>query len=159
MGRRNEDAACLHHVKTLSEAGMACWQLDDASLLTLDGVASDAGEQVVLFEVDTGSGCACLYPLECIHGSCRELSTQLALDFTVILDQAVDGDPAEFVKSFEVPLVRQRRRLCETLALSGGPAGGDWRWGQSALSLGATVVQAHGSPAPCSSCTFRQNAD
>jgi hypothetical protein len=48
------------------------------------------------------------------------------------------------------------RRLGETLALTGGPSGGDWKWAATSLQLGATMVQAqhgHGTGEPCGNCT------
>jgi hypothetical protein len=37
------------------------------------------------------------------------------------------------------------KKLGEMLSLTGGPGGGDWKWGEAALQIGATVVQPHRS--------------
>jgi hypothetical protein len=110
----------------------------------------------VLFDV-TGadSTSVCLYELVKVHGSCRDTSTQLALDFTVVIDQEIGDDAAAYAKKFTVPVTDKPRRLGETLSLSGGPGGGDWKWGSPPMQLGATIVQAehgHGSGEPCPSC-------
>ena len=49
----------------------------------------------------------------------------------------------DFAAAFETPLVATPKKLSEMLALTGGPGGGDWKWGSSALQIGATVVQPH----------------
>ena len=61
-----------------------------------------------------------------------------------------------YVKSFEIRVPEKTRLLGETLALTGGPGGGDWKWAATSLQIGATVVQAqhgHGSGEPCSNCS------
>jgi len=100
----------------------------------------------------------CLYELTRIHGSCADTSTQLALDFAVVVDQEIGDGAAAYAKKFEVTPSAQPRLLGETLALTGGPGGGEWKWAGTSLQLGATVVQAqhghgHGTGEPCPSCT------
>jgi hypothetical protein len=76
-----------------------------------------------------------------IHGSCRDRITQIALDFTIVLDQEAEGDAREFLKRFAVPLPDAPKRLAEILALSGGPGGGDWKWTASGVNLGTAIVE------------------
>lgn len=151
------DGLVAQHVKTLTEDALRSWKLDAPSLLKLAGVPSSGDELAVLFDLSGREGTSvCLYELSRIHGSCRDTSTQLALDFAVVIDQEIGDDPAEFVKTFEVTPPAKPKLLGETLALSGGPGGGDWTWAGASLQLGATVVQAqhgHGTGEPCPSCT------
>jgi len=87
-----------------------------------------------------------------------DTSTQLALDFAVVVDEEMGDDAATYAQSFEIPVPEKPRLLGETLALSGGPGGGDWKWVGTSLQLGATVVPAqhghgHGTGEPCPSCS------
>jgi len=140
------------HVKTLSDESARSWQINTAALLKLAG--NTAADVTVLFDV-TGkdSTSVCLYELVKIHGSCRDTSTQLALDMAVVLDQEIGDDAAQYAKSFEIPVPEKPRQLGETLSLSGGPGGGDWKWGTPPMQLGATVVHGHGGGEPCGNCT------
>jgi hypothetical protein len=96
----------------------------------------------VLFDASGRDATAvCFYELTRLHGSCRDTSTNLALDFNVVLDQELNG--TDFAVAFEAPLAAKPKKLREMLALTGGPCGGDWKWGQSGLQIGATVVQSH----------------
>jgi len=137
------------HVKSLPADQTTSWRLEAAGLLRLAGVG---GENLgVLFEMAGGDATGvCFYELTRIHGSCRDTSTNLALDFNVVLDQELDGLKTDFAAAFEAPLAEQPKELGEMLSLTGGPGGGDWRWGNPALQIGATVVQAHrhGPPWP-----------
>jgi hypothetical protein len=157
------DGLVAKHVKTLREADHASWKLDIAGLLQLAGIDTATENLTVLFDV-TGrdSTSVCLYELVRIHGSCRDTSTQLALDFAVVIDQEIDGDAAAYAKKFEVEIPARPRLLGETLSMSGGPGGGDWRWGTPPLQLGATVVHAqqphHGGGEPCANCTCGRKA-
>ncbi|HEX7569174.1 MAG TPA: hypothetical protein VF492_01590 [Verrucomicrobiae bacterium] len=153
------DGLIAQHVKTLTGDQPRSWKLSATGLLKLAGFAGAVDELAVLFDV-TGKDATnvCLYELSRIHGSCADTSTQLALDFAVVVDQEIGGDAAAFVKSFEIPVPEKPRQLGEMLALSGGPGGGDWKWVGTSLQLGATVVQAqhghgHGTGEPCPSCT------
>jgi hypothetical protein len=154
------DGLIAKHVKNLSEDELRSWQLTSAALLKLAGKPAD--DQAVLFDVaGQDSTSVCLYELVKVHGSCRDTSTQLALDFAVVIDKEIDGDAGEYTKSFTVPVPEKLRLLGETLSLSGGPGGGDWKWGTTPMQIGATVVNAkaqsaphgHGSGEPCPSCT------
>ena len=103
----------------------------------------------MLFELAGASAAApCLYELTRIHGSCRDTSTNLALDFNIVLDGSSNGSGAQSGAVFEVPRAAAPRKLGELLAVSGGPLGGDWRWSESAVQLGATVVQSQKGGAP-----------
>jgi len=149
------DGLIAKHVKALNDEEHASWQLSATELLKLAGQA-DAETTAVLFDV-TGedSTSVCLYQLVQVHGSCRDTSTQLALDFTVVIDQEIGQDAAAYAKKFAVPVPEKPRRLGETLSLSGGPGGGDWKWGTPPMQLGATIVQAqhgHGGGEPCPNC-------
>jgi hypothetical protein len=84
----------------------------------------------------------CLYELARIHGSCCDTSTQLALDFSVVVDEEIGGNAVELTGKFEVIPPAQPKLLGEMLALTGGPGGGDWKWDATSLQLGATVVHA-----------------
>lgn len=153
------DGLVAKHVKTLSDEAARSWKLDTAELLKLAGL--EAANTTVLFDV-TGhdSSSVCLYELVKLHGSCRDTSTQLALDMTVVVDQEIGEDASVYAKIFEVPVPAKARQLGETLALTGGPGGGDWKWSAPPMQLGATVVQAqsghghgHGGGAPCPNCS------
>ncbi len=150
------------HVKTLTDEESRSWKLDAPSLLKLAGVAPADDELAVLFDVSGHDATSiCLYELSRIHGSCRDTFTQLALDFSVVIDQEMGDDAAEFAGKFEVSPPAKPKLLGETLALSGGPAGGDWKWAGTALQLGATVVQAphgHGRGEPCANCNCGRRA-
>jgi len=142
------------HVKTLREAEQRSWKLDVVGLLKLAGV--DAENTAVLFDVaGADSTSVGLYELRKIHGSCRDTSTQLALDFAVVLDQEVGDDAPAYARKFEIEVSARPHLLGETLSLSGGPEGGDWKWGAPPMQLGATIVQAqhgHGAGEPCANC-------
>lgn len=148
------DGLIAKHVRTLSEGSLRSWKIDTASVLQLAGEADPEG--TILFDV-TGpeSTSVCLYELIKVHGSCRDTSTQLALDFAVVMDQEIDGDTRAYARKFEAPAPEKPRLLGETLSLSGGPGGGDWKWGTPPLQIGATIVNAtggHGSGTPCANC-------
>ena len=100
----------------------------------------------------------CFYELTRLHGSCRDTSTNLALDFNVVLDQELDESKTDFAAAFEAPLAAKPKKLGEILALTGGPCGGDWKWGQPGLQIGATVVQSHHTGPPCPNCTCGRKA-
>ena len=156
------DGLIAQHVKTLTEAETRSWKLDTASLLKLAGHTPASGELAVLFDVAGRDATnVCFYELTRIHGSCRDTSTQLALDFTVVLDQEIGDGAAEFAGDFSVTPPARPKLLGETLALTGGPGGGDWKWSGTSLQIGATVVQpqhGHGSSAPCANCTCGRGA-
>ena len=149
------DGLIARHVKTLSDEDARSWKLDAGALLKLAGLAADAGTAVLFDVAGHDSTSVCLYELVKIHGSCRDTSTQLALDMTVVVDREIGDDAATYAKSFEIPVPKKPRQLGETLALSGGPGGGDWKWGTPPMQLGATIVHAqhgHGSGEPCANC-------
>ena len=141
------DGPIARHVKTLRGDAAASWKLHAAELLPLVNGTSE-NNQTVLFELGEGPANVCLYELTGIHGSSRDTATQLALDFIVVADQKVDGNALEFARCFDVPLAAKPKQLGETLALTGGPSGGDWKWGETAMSLGVTVVHAQFIPTP-----------
>ena len=151
------DGLIAQHVRTLPAAATPSWKLSATALLKLAGFAGAVDELAVLFDV-TGKDATnvCLYELSRIHGSCADTSTQLALDFAVVVDKEIGENAAEYARKFEVTPPAQPRLLGETLALTGGPGGGDWKWAGTSLQLGATVVQAqhgHGTGETCPSCT------
>ena len=147
------DGLIARHVKSLPVDHTASWKLVVAGLLKLAG---NPGEDLtVLFNASGGDGTAvCFYELTCIHGSCRDTSTNLALDFNVVLDRALAESQPDFAATFKVPQTGVPKKLSEILALTGGPNGGDWKWGNPTLQIGATVVQPHhaGMPGPNCSC-------
>jgi len=152
------DGLLARHIQALPAADLRSWKLDTSALLRVAGEDPAVGNITVLFDV-TGrnSTSVCLYELVKVHGSCRDTSTQLALDFVVVLDQEIgDGAPA-YARKFKVEIPARPRLLGETLSLSGGPGGGDWKWGTPPMQLGATVVRGqfpgHGSGEPCAHCT------
>jgi hypothetical protein len=152
------DGLVAQHVKTLTEDETRSWKLDAASLLKLAGFAPAGDGLAVLFDINgRDSTAVCLYELSRIHGSSRDTSTQLALDFAVVIDQEIGEGAADYARQFEVAPPAKPKLLGETLALTGGPGGGDWKWAGTSLQLGATVVQAqhgHGHTGePCPSCT------
>jgi hypothetical protein len=136
------DGLIARHVKSLPADEITSWKLEAAGLLRLAGVAGE--NLAVLFDMAGGDATAvCFYELTRIHGSCRDTSTNLALDFNVVLDRELSEFKPDFAAVFEAPLVATPKKLGEMLALTGGPCGGDWKWGSSALQIGATVVQPH----------------
>src|SRR5271167_1737407 len=80
------DGLIAQHVKTLAADKTPSWKLSAAGLLKLAGFAGAVDELAVLFDV-TGKDATnvCLYELSRIHGSCADTSTQLALDFAVVV--------------------------------------------------------------------------
>jgi hypothetical protein len=153
------DGLIARHVQTLSDAKTQSWQLDAAALLKLAGITPSSDGLAVLFDV-TGRDATsvCLYELARIHGSCRDTSTQLALDFSVVVDREIGGNATEFAGNFEMTPPAQPKLLGEMLALTGGPAGGDWKWDATSLQLGATVVQPHHIGPPCPNYTADRKA-
>lgn len=149
------------HVRRLPESDHRSWKLATPDLLKLAG-GPPGEDHVVLFDVaGKESTSVCLYELRKLHGSCRDTSTQLALDFAVVIDQEVGDSAAAYARNFEVAVPAQPRLLGETLSLSGGPGGGDWKWGAPPLQLGATIVHAqphHGGGEPCPNCTCGRRA-
>ncbi len=156
------DGLIARHVKTLPAADAPSWKLSATSVLKLAGIAAAFDEFTILFNASgKDSTSVCLYELTRIHGSSRDTSTQLALDFTVVVDKEIGDDSAAYAKKFEIQFPEKPRQLGETLALTGGPGGGDWKWAGTSLQLGATVVQAqhgHGTGEPCPSCTCGRRA-
>jgi hypothetical protein len=100
----------------------------------------------------------CLYELTRIHGSCRDTSTLLALELSVLIDKEVGDDVAGVAQEFAVSAGAKPKSLGETLPLSGGPGGGDWKWGTTALPIGATAVNAQHRGPPCPNCACGRKA-
>ncbi len=150
------DGLIARHVKALTEAEAHKWKLGAAGLLRLAGFAGAVDELAVLFQV-AGPDAAhvCLYELKRIHGSCAGASTQLVLDFAVIVDQEMGEGAAADVNRFEIPVPEQPRLHSEMLALSGGPDGGDWKWVAPLLQAaqGQSHDHGHGSGEACSNCS------
>ena len=145
------DGWIARHVKSLPASQTVSWKLDATELLELAGVAGE--NMAVLFDSSNrAANAVCLYELTRLHGSCRDTSTNLALDFHVLLDEKLDGFKPDFAAAFEVPAVATPKKLGEILALTGGPGGGDWKWGQSGLQIGATVVPSHYAGPPRPNC-------
>jgi len=87
----------------LSDAETQSWKLDAATLLKLAGITPTSDTLAILFDVTARDGTSvCLYELARIHGSCRDTSTQLALDFSVVIDREIGGKAAEFAGKFEM---------------------------------------------------------
>ena len=153
------DGLIARHVKTLSDEDARSWKLDAVALLKLAGLES--AETAVLFDVaGRDATSVCLYELMKVHGSCRDTSTQIALDMTVVVDQEIGDDAPAYARKFEIIMAEKPRVLGETLSLSGGPGGGDWKWGTPPMQLGATVVHAqhHGGGEPCANCNCGRRA-
>jgi hypothetical protein len=135
------DGLIARHVQTLSDAETQSWKLEASALLKLAGIAPPDGELAVLFDVTARDATSvCLYELARIHGSCSDTSTQLALDFSVVIARKIGGNAAVFAGKFEITPPAQPKWLREMLALTGGPGGGDWKWDATSLQLGAIVV-------------------
>ncbi|MGO9585700.1 MAG: hypothetical protein ACLP2Y_05855 [Limisphaerales bacterium] len=141
------DGLIARHVQTLSDAETQSWKLDAAALLKLAGITPARDTLAILFDITARDAkSVCLYELVRIHGSCRATSTQLALDFSVVIDREIDGNAAVYAGKFIITPPAQPKLLGEMLALTGGPGGGDWKWDATSLQLGATVV--HAQPGP-----------
>jgi len=130
------------HVRSLPTEQCVAWKLDADALHRLAGAA---GENIALLfdATTTDANTVCLYELTCLHGSCEDTSTNLALDFNIVVDRDLAGFLPGSTALFEAPPTETPKLLREILALTGGPRGGDWRWGASSMQLGATVVAAH----------------
>jgi hypothetical protein len=128
------------HVIAMPSGQTESWKLDAAGLLKLAGVA---GENLgVLFDAAGHDATAvCFYELTRLQGSCSDTRTNLALDFNVLLDRKLDNSESAAAPAFEAPVPAMPKKLGEMLSLTGGPGGGDWKWGEAALQIGATVVQ------------------
>ena len=147
------DGLIARYVKTLPTDETPSWKLRVDALLKLAGMPAPDHQLAVLFDVagpDTTN--VCLYELSRIQGSCRDTSTQLALEFSVVVDQEIGDDAATFTRKFQITPPVQLKLLSEILGLTGGLGGGDWKWSAPSMQLGATVVQAQRSPAAASPC-------
>jgi hypothetical protein len=133
------DGLIARHVKSLSAEQSDGWKLDSATLLQLAGCA-DSHHAVMFDAAGSNDTAVCFYELTCLHGSCRDQDTNLALDFNIVLDREKNGLAPDSGAAFVVSLAATPKKLNEMLALTGGPGGGDWKWGSSALQIGATVV-------------------
>ena len=144
------DGLIARHVKSLPADEMTSWKLAVAGLLRLADVTGE--NLTVLFDLASGNATAvCFYELIRIRGSCRDTSTNLALDFNVVLDHELSEFQPDFATAFEAPLAVPPKKLSEMLALTGGPGGGDWKWDATSLQLGATVVQPRNTDPQCPS--------
>jgi hypothetical protein len=151
------DGLIARHVKSLPAGHTESWKLAAAALLKLAGCEGD--HFTVLFDASGGDTMVvCFYELTRLHGSCRDTSTNLALDFNVVLDHKLSGFHPDFAAVFETPRATTLKKLGEILALTGGPGGGDWKWGSPALQIGATVVQPHHAGPACPNCTCGKKA-
>jgi len=133
------DGLIARHVIAMPPGQTESWKLDAAGLLKLAGAA---GENLgVLFDAAGPDATAiCFYELTRLHGSCRDTRTNLALDFNVLLDRKLENSEPAAAPAFDAPVAVMPKKLGEMLSLTGGPGGGDWKWGESALQIGATVV-------------------
>lgn len=138
------DGLIARHVIAMPPGQTESWKLDAAGLLKLAGIA---GENLgILFDAAGHDATAvCFYELTRLHGSCRDTRTNLAMDFNVVLDRKLENSEPAAAAAFEAPVDVMPKKLGEMLCLTGGPGGGDWKWGEAALQIGATVVQPHRS--------------
>lgn len=119
------------------------WKMTPEELVEFSGSPGIGCELAVLLDMAPRDPSAvCLYQLQEIRGVCQPQSTQLALDFTVLLDHPVAARAGEYKISFTIPAVWPQKRLLEILVLNGGLEGGDWTWGTPAMNLGATFLGA-----------------
>ena len=152
------DGLIARHVRTLSANETPSWKLEAGAVLKLAGCEGD--DFSVLFGITGSDGASvCFYELTRIHGCCRDTSTNLALDFNVVLDRELDESKSDFAAAFEAPRVTAPKKLGEMLAVTGGPGGGDWKWSESALQIGATVVQPLRGSLPCPKCKCSGKAE
>jgi hypothetical protein len=136
------DGLIARHVGSLPAAKLASWKLDAPSLLSLALGAPATDGLVVVFDItDKHRAGLCLYELKGIHGSCRDTTTQLAMDFNILVDQEPGGDAVQHGRAFLVAADGDRKQLGEMMALSGGPSGGTWKWTDPGMNIGATVVR------------------
>jgi hypothetical protein len=146
------DGLIARHVRSLAAEQSAAWKFDAIGLIKLAGARGDT--LGVLFDAARGDATAvCLYELTLIHGSCHDTSTNLALDFNIVLDRELSEIRPQSSAAFDTPLAATPKKLREILALTGGPGGGDWKWDASPMQLGATVVSPHESAPPCAKCS------
>lgn len=64
------------------------------------------------------------------------------------MDQEVGEDAVTAASRFEVTPPLKPKLLGETLSLTGGPGGGDWKWTANQLQIGATILGGCTSSAP-----------
>jgi hypothetical protein len=141
------DGLIARHVGSLPAAEHASWKLDAPGLLSLALSTPVPDGLVVLFDITDRHGRGlCLYELKSIHGSCRDTTTQLAMDFNILVDQEPGGDAVQHGRAFLVAADGERKQLGEMMALSGGPGGGVWRWMNPGMNIGATVVRGQTCP-------------
>ena len=140
------NGAIAQFVKTLPpERRYENWKLTPEEVVEFSGFPGAGYDLAVLLDmVPRDPSAVCLYQLEEIRGGFQGRSTQIALDLTVLLDTVVSKGASEFKSAFTAPPASSRKRLLELLVLSGGPEGGDWRWGSAPMNLGAAVL---GTPA------------
>jgi hypothetical protein len=132
------EGVIARHVKSLSSDQTTSWRLERSELLILAGITDD--KLTILFDLSGSAATSvCFYELTRVCGSCRDTSTNLALNFNVVLD--CEGKASDFRAAFEAPRLAAPKQIAETLSLNGGPCGGDWTWAKAALQIGATVVQ------------------
>ena len=142
------DGLIARHVIAMPPGQTESWKLDAAGLLNLAG--ADGENLGVLFDAAGHDATAvCFYELMRLHGSCHDTGTNLALDFNVLLDRKLEKSEPSAASAFEAPVTAVPKKLGEMLSLTGGPGGGDWKWGEAALQIGATVVQPRRTDSPC----------
>jgi hypothetical protein len=136
------DGPIAKYVHSLSaEAASDGWRMDVAELLAFAGVSCAAGQPALIMDMGGDKPDeVCLYEVQRLSGACRENTTNLVLEFAVLVDEAVKTPVDQFKAGFDLPSDRSPRILQETLALSGGPSGGSWKWEAPAMNIGATVV-------------------
>ena len=136
------DGLIARHVIAMPPGQSESWKLDAVGLLRLAG--ADAENLGILFDATGHDATAmCFYELTRLQGSCSDTRTNLALDFNIVLDRKLDNSEPANAPAFEASVSVMPKKLGEMLSLTGGPCGGDWKWGESALQIGATVVQPH----------------
>jgi len=155
------DGLIAKHVNTLTDEAAQSWKLDVAALLQLAGLNATKDTTVLFHVAGKEATNVCLYELVKIHGSSRDSSTQLALDMNIVVDQEIGDDAPSYAQKFEIARLEKPRQFGETLSLSGGTGGGDWKWGTPPMQLGATIVHAqhgHGRGEPCANCNCGRRA-
>jgi len=123
------------------------WYVPDDAEAVLASGKGDCKDHAVLFDLGDRLKSVCLYELTCVHGSSRDMDTQLALDFVVLVDEEVDGDAVEYGGNFKVPVADRPKLIGETLALTGGTGGRLIFWSNTMNVAQAAIPQSIGAEA------------
>ncbi len=133
------EGVIARHVAGLeSSGGLALWHLTDEQLL--ECARLDAADVMIVFDHSSGPSQVCLYQLTRIAGESAAHSTSMVMQFKVLFDGKCSGNVDEFKKRILVNKSDLKLQLSETLVLTGGTAGGSWKWAMPDQNLGFAIL-------------------